>query len=223
MDFRYPHDFYADRHRQTLHAARTVLSIVLELLPPVHSAIDLGCGVGTWLAVLREYGATDVHGVDGPWVDPALLQIARQDFQVADFEQAIVHRRRYDLAISLEVAEHIPESGAVRFVDALVGASDFVLFSAAIPFQGGVGHVNEQWPDYWASMFADRGHVTLDVVRSKIWNDRKIPFWYRQNILLFASCDKVSDILRAGGHEATPTSPVALVHPELYLARSIPD
>ena len=207
----------------TIHSARTILSIVLDALPPVHSAVDFGCGVGTWLSVLRENGAEDIRGLDGPWVDPDLLQIPRQDFQTAHFEKTVVTERRYDLAISLEVAEHIPAAHAGSFVDSLTGAADMILFSAAIPFQGGVGHVNEQWPDYWASMFADRGHVTLDVVRSKIWNDRKIPFWYRQNILLFASCDKVSDILRAGGHEATPTSPVALVHPELYLARSIPD
>ncbi|MCB1895620.1 MAG: methyltransferase domain-containing protein [Zoogloeaceae bacterium] len=223
MESKYAHDFYSHRHRQTRHAARTVLSIVLELLPPVRSAIDLGCGVGTWLAALREFGTTDVRGLDGPWVDPALLQIPQQDFQVADFEKPIVHRQRYDLAISLEVAEHIPESGAGRFVDALVGASDFVLFSAAIPFQGGVGHVNEQWPDYWAAMFADRGHVALDIVRSKIWDDESIPFWYRQNILLFASRDKVSRLAPTVGHVATHTFPIALVHPELYLARSIPD
>ncbi|MCB1915672.1 MAG: methyltransferase domain-containing protein [Rhodocyclaceae bacterium] len=203
----------------TIHSARTILSIVLDALPPVHSAVDFGCGVGTWLSVLRENGAEDIRGLDGPWVDPDLLQIPRQDFQTAHFEKTVVTERRYDLAISLEVAEHIPAAHAGSFVDSLTGAADMILFSAAIPFQGGVGHVNEQWPAYWGSLFAERGYAALDIVRRRIWDDDEIPFWYRQNVLLFVKRDRLPEVA-AGGTEATePGLPIALVHPDLYLAR----
>ena len=95
--------------------------------------------------------------------------------------------RRYDLAISIEVAEHIEPGNAEEFVRLLTGLSDTVLFSAAIPGQGGTGHVNEQWPEYWAALFRASGYGAMDCLRTKIWDDAQIPFWYRQNCLIFAA------------------------------------
>ncbi|MCI5165514.1 MAG: methyltransferase domain-containing protein, partial [Candidatus Electrothrix sp. GM3_4] len=181
----YGHDFYKDRHNKTIYSATKVISIILDALPKVNSAIDFGCGVGTWLSVLKEKGVCEVQGLDGPWVEKDLLEIPHDNFRQINFEGIISCDKQYDLAISLEVAEHLSDKSAVRFVESLTAASDFILFSAAILFQGGNGHVNEQWPDYWADMFAKRGFVALDIVRSKIWNDSQIPTWYRQNILLY--------------------------------------
>ena len=213
MDTIYSQSFYEQRHQKTVHSAETVLSIVLEALPAVNSAIDFGCGVGTWLSVLREKGVEEIRGLDGPWVDRGLLEIPPQDFQQVDFEQPIALQQKYDLAMTLEVAEHISRNHAASFVDSLVSASDFVLFSAAIPFQGGSGHVNEQWPDYWAGMFSDRGYVALDFVRARIWNDPQIPTWYRQNILLFVAQTQLPRLEVAESHRV----PLSLVHPDSYL------
>ncbi|MCB1908961.1 MAG: methyltransferase domain-containing protein [Rhodocyclaceae bacterium] len=219
MERRYTRDFYADRHRRTAYSARTILSLVLDVLPPLRSAIDIGCGVGTWLSVLKEKGVSEICGLDGPWVDQDLLEIPRADFRTTDFDEAIVADKRYDLAICLEVAEHLPERSASKFVGSLVSASDRVLFSAAIPCQGGVGHVNEQWPEYWGRMFAARGYVALDFLRRKIWNDENIPFWYRQNVLMFVRRECLSAIIADGATASDDGLPIALVHPELYLAK----
>lgn len=220
MQSQYGHDFYADRHRKTADAARNILAIVASALPPIDAAIDFGCGVGTWLSVLRERGAGDVLGLDGPWVERALLQIPPDRFQEANFEQPIALQRRYDLAITLEVAEHVSPPLAGRFVDTLTAASDFVLFSAAVPHQGGVGHVNEQWPDYWAALFSERGYEPLDFVRRRIWGDDTIPYWYRQNLLVFARRERLGDVHIDGNDSRGSGSRVnALIHPELYLAK----
>jgi hypothetical protein len=216
MKNHYGHDFYADRHQETVYSANTVLSLVLDALPPVRSSIDFGCGLGTWLSVLKEKGICEIQGLDGPWVEHNLLEIPREDFREINFEETITLEKRYDLAITLEVAEHVSQESATSFVESLVRASDFVLFSAAIPFQGGTGHVNEQWPDYWVEIFATRGYVALDLVRNKIWNDKNIPFWYRQNILLFVKKEKMSSIRVASFNESESNFPIALVHPYLY-------
>ena len=220
MKNKYGHNFYKDRHQKTVYAARTILPIVLDALPPVHSAIDFGCGVGTWLAVLKEKGVSEVKGLDGHWVDQNLLVIPKEDFREVDFEKAISIKKKYDLALTLEVAEHISQKSADGFVDSLVSASDFLLFSAAIPFQGGSGHINEQWPDYWAEMFAERGYVALDFVRRIIWNNKSIPTWYRQNILLFVKKEQrqtVKEVLMSDEHDNRLQ--LSLVHPELYLSK----
>ena len=127
--------------------------------------------------------------------------------------------KKYHLAISLEVAEHISAKNAAKFVDSLTSAAGFILFSAAIPFQGGTGHVNEQWPDYWVSLFANRGFVTLDLIRDKIWNDGQIPSWYRQNILLFVKEEELHRVAAGEADVNRGKAPLSMVHPDTYLAR----
>lgn len=91
----------------------------------------------------------------------------------------------FELAQSLEVAEHLYQEYAPNFVKLLTSLSDVVLFSAAIPYQGGVHHVNEQPPAYWAELFAKEGYVCIDCLRERIWEDDSISTWYRQNIMIF--------------------------------------
>ena len=213
----YDHEFFKDHHAMTVYAARTILPIVLDALPSVRSTVDFGCGVGTWLSVLAEQGVEDLLGMDGAWVEKELLEIAEERFRKVDLERPIELDRRFDLAMALEVAEHLPPASAQGFVDSLTRASDFVLFSAAVPFQGGEGHVNEQWPDYWAGLFARCGFVPVDLVRRHIWKDRRVPVWYRQNLLLFVKESEKEHLdLDVSAHEGLPLS---LVHPDLYLLR----
>ena len=84
--------------------------------------------------------------------------------------------RVVDLAVSLEVAEHLSEKRAPSFIDDLCTASSCVLFGAAIPEQEGVGHLNEKWPSYWTKLFEKRGYEPYDVVRPKVWGDQGVPF-----------------------------------------------
>ncbi|MCJ8331460.1 MAG: methyltransferase domain-containing protein [Lentisphaeria bacterium] len=219
MGVPYSYDFNKDRYQKSVYSAKTVLSIVLDALPPVHSAIDFGCGVGTWLSVLQEKGVEKIQGLDGPWLEQDLLKIAKQDFREVDFEDTISSDKKYDLAMSLEVAEHLSPETATRFVDSLVLASDFVLFSAAIPFQIGQNHINEQWQDYWADLFTERGYVTFDFVRGKIWTDKQIPVWYRQNILLFVKEGQIDKVKVTSLNEEDSNFPISIVHPDKYLSK----
>jgi len=216
MEKDYGYSFYKDRHENTVHSARTVLSIVSDALPKLESAIDLGCGVGTWLSVLKEIGVGEIQGIDGPWVKQDLLKISREDFRRVSFEEEVSLERTYDLAISLEVAEHLSGESASRFVKSLVSASDFVLFSGAIPFQGGKGHINEQWPDYWVDLFNTFGYVPLDFIRRIIWDDPQIPPWYRQNILLFVKNEKKEYLKIPELGLFDNRFPISVVHPEMY-------
>ena len=193
------------------------MPILLELGQP-RSVIDVGCGLGAWLAVFRRHGIADIWGVDGPHVERTLLEIPPDRFQPADLREPIRLPRRFDLVVSVEVAEHLPPECATTFVDSLTALGSVVLFSAAIPHQGGVQHLNEQWPDYWAERFGRNGYVAIDVVRPRIWGDERVEWWYAQNTLVYAERELVErePRLRAA-YEATRLHPLSVVHPRKYL------
>ena len=216
----YGDGFYKNRHQKTVYSAERVLSIVLEALPQVNSAIDFGCGVGTWLSVLKEKGVGSIQGLDGAWVDQSLLEIPKKDFEEVDLEKEVSVYDGYDLAISLEVAEHLPEESASIFVDSLVNASNFIIFSAAIPLQGGSGHINEQWPEYWEEMFRQRGYKVIDFIRGNIWYDEKIPAWYRQNIFMYVKEEEIFRCNFSRDIMVNHTMPLSLVHPDNYMSKA---
>jgi hypothetical protein len=217
----YSQDFYEKRHENTIHSASTILSILLERIPTIQSAVDIGCGVGTWLSVLQEKGVKDIQGIDGSWVNQDLLAIPRNCFSRVDLSRtAIKLPRRYDLAISLEVAEHLRSDRADEFVSSLAALSDYVLFSAAIPFQGGRNHVNEQWQHYWVEKFAALEYDVHDFIRPKIWTDNRIPFWYRQNILFFSKRHTSENVPLNSVDLDALAMPLNLVHPDLHVSKA---
>ncbi len=215
----YNSDFYKERYKNTVHSAQEVLSIVWKILPEINSVVDFGCGVGTWLSVAKSKGSSDVQGFDGSWVEPELLEIPPENFQAVNLEKPITVNKQYDLAISLEVAEHLSPDVADSFINSLVNASSFVLFSAAIPFQGGIGHINEQWPDYWVYLFDKHGYVVLDIIRKEIWNDKQIPIHYRQNSFLFVKKEHLDKLEFSTSCMNENCLPLAIVHPENYLSK----
>jgi SAM-dependent methyltransferase len=164
-------------------SARSVLPIVQQVIG-FRSVVDLGCGVGTWLAACSELGVTDLLGIDGSYVETSALVIDAKHFMAHDLTLPLNIEKRYDLAISMEVAEHLPESAADVFVQSLCSLSDAVLFSAAVPGQGGNNHTNEQWPTYWGQKFAVHGFCMIDCIRAQIWDDESVAPWYRQNAFL---------------------------------------
>ena len=142
-------------HTEAIHnlsAPRVIVPIVLEMIKP-NSILDVGCGIGTWLKVFEEYGVDDYLGIDGDYVDRSTLKISEKRFLPNDLRKRWSLNRKFDLVVSLEVAEHLPEEVADLFVSTLSAHGDTILFSAAIPGQGGQNHVNEQWPTYWQKKF----------------------------------------------------------------------
>jgi SAM-dependent methyltransferase len=164
-------------------SARRILPFILDATKAT-SIIDVGCGTGTWLSVARELGCPDVIGIDGAWVPLDQLLIPTPLFNVVDLLRPGVPSRRFELALCLEVAEHLPPESAAALVSFLTAAAPAVLFSAAVPFQGGTGHINEQYPSYWLRLFRTHDFDAVDCVRPRFWTDRDVQFFYRQNMLL---------------------------------------
>jgi hypothetical protein len=217
--------FYDKRHALTLTAAQKVLRIVCDLFGAPRSVLDVGCGVGTWLAVAQANGAA-IEGVEGAWISGVDdLAVGRELIKVDDLEGNWTVSGRFDLAICLEVAEHLSPDAGSRLVDTLCAASPLVLFSAAIPGQGGNGHVNEQWPEYWQQEFARWQYRALDCVRPRIWEDADIPWWYRQNIVLFASKDHAHEYFSSAASKDPQwdTPVLGLIHPSAPSCRSSED
>ncbi len=212
-------DFYLARDAATRPSAEAIVSLLLELYRPT-SAVDLGCGVGTWLSVLSERGVGEIYGIETDEVPPEVLRIPRECLGRADLAKPIVLPRTFDLALSLEVAEHLPAHAAPSFVESLVKLAPVVLFSAAIPGQGGIHHVNEQWPEYWRALFAGHGYVMIDVIRRQILMKKEVRVWYRQNVVLFAREEMLG--LHPGlrqGFDQTRTALSDVVHPNMFLER----
>ena len=206
----YTPDFYRELE-STRESAREILPILIELFKPA-SIIDVGCGAGHWLAAAIELGVQDVLGVDGSWVRESQLAIPREKLVVHDLATSLKIGRRFDLALSLEVAEHLPASSARGFVQSLSEVADVVVFSAALPGQGGRHHVNEQWPEYWAGLFKQFGYDCYDVLRPRIWNNARVIWYYAQNCLIFTRAGSASQ-------PGAPVSPLSLVHPALWSAQ----
>ena len=210
----YSRAFFLAQKDRSYNSAQHIVPL-LRQTAPIHSVCDVGCGLGTWLRVFLEAGVEDIVGVDGDWVDVDSLIIPASAFHRADLREPFHLDRRFDLAMSIEVAEHLPESRSTSFVEDLTRLAPLVLFSAAIPRQGGTNHINEQWQSYWAAIFARYDFEACDVVRPLIWNNAEIARWYRQNIILFCRRDflqNVPGLTRGTGHAL----PVSVVHPQQY-------
>ncbi len=130
---------------------------------------------------------------------PDQLMIPPACFRATDLSRPLRLERRFDLAVCLEVAEHLPESLAERLVSDLVKLAPVVLFSAAIPGQGGTGHLNERFPSYWAEHFRKWDYTPIDCLRSQIWKSDEVDFWYVQNTIVYASMSQLSAFPALGG------------------------
>jgi SAM-dependent methyltransferase len=213
----YTQDFYKAQQEGSRKSAKEIIPLILELIQP-QSVIDVGCGVGTWLSVFKEFGIKHCLGIDGDYIDKNMLQIPSEEFLSYDLKKPISIDKNFELVVSLEVAEHLPSECAETFIKSLTRLGEVILFSAAIPFQGGTGHLNEQWPEYWVQYFQKQGYLVVDYLRKKIWNNEKVEFWYAQNILIFVKNDclhkypLINEILKKND-----SFQLSIVHPNLYL------
>lgn len=187
----YDKGFYERQVNSSRESSKVILSILYDFFKP-KSVLDVGCGRGVWLATAESLGSESLVGYDGSWVDQSSLESDRIEFRSINMETEFPSESTYDLTMSLEVAEHLPENRAADFVRSLCKSSNVILFSAAVKGQGGVNHINEQWQSYWIDLFKDNGFDTCDIFRSLIWDNEKVNFWYRQNIFLFVNREKIT-------------------------------
>jgi SAM-dependent methyltransferase len=183
-------------------SAAAVVPVVLDRVGPVGSVLDVGCGEGWWAQAFHDAGV-DSGDVAVPAPD---VKLVRQDLTVPIVDPRQLER--FDLAVCLEVAEHLPAERAESLVADLCQLAPVVLFSAAMPRQGGTGHINCRPPGYWADLFAARGFTADGSLRWAVWDHPDVEPWYKSNLLLFT----------AGGD--TPTGgarPLHVIHPDLWL------
>ncbi len=182
----YDTQFFDRNSLIAMRSARPVAGLVYEMLRPAR-VVDVGCGLGEWLLAFQELGVRQLCGLDGDHVQRDRLLIDRSCFLPTNLAHPFEVPGEYDLAMCLEVAEHLPHAASGRFVRALTRAAPFVLFSAAIPGQDGNGHINLKWPDYWRSLFEAEGFRMFDPIRPRFREHPSIEWWYRQNLFLYAS------------------------------------
>jgi SAM-dependent methyltransferase len=179
----YSERFFSAQRNGSESSAKAILPRILAAVRP-NSVIDVGCGAGTWLAAT---GVDDVLGLDGSWVPRDALEIPAARFRPTDLRESLQLDRRFDLAICLETAEHLPVSRSSGLVSDLVQLAPVVLFSAAVPGQGGTDHVNEQPPGFWADLFSAHSYRRVDAIRWEHWDDERVEWWYAQNAFLYVA------------------------------------
>jgi SAM-dependent methyltransferase len=217
----YTDRFYGGRHDGSARSAESVLGVLGHLrLGPFDRVVDVGCGRGEWLRTLVQGGATVAIGVDGDWNAPAFAEDDTIEFHSCNLATATsadllarVGTDRFDLAMSVEALEHLPAPAGAQVVAALVAWSDLVLFSAAVPGQGGRGHENEQWQSAWAREFATHGYEPYDLIRPALWDRDSVEPWYRQNIIVYSPTPPFE------GATPTPAERLDIVHPAIFEQR----
>ena len=172
-------------HSIALQNAEKVASAVLELFPQITSVVDVGSGSGAFAAELQRRG---VRAVGLERSAHGRMLASQQSVECREFDvrtpcdRDLVHS--FDLAYSFEVAEHLPPALADSFVSYMAQLSDLILFAAAQPGQGGIGHINEQPVSYWLAKFSVHGFRLDDVATQKIrtlFRDKGASDWFGNN------------------------------------------
>lgn len=205
----YTTDFYDDQVSGSRRSAETVLPLIFETTGVPNRIVDVGGGVGTWASTALELGVNEVLVLDGAWVPTDLLEVPTSSFAPADLAQANSVQGVWDMAFCLEVAEHLPVSRGPSLVSELCRAAPWIVFSAALPGQGGTGHINEQWLSYWKALFKQHRYQMIDAIRPRVWDNSHVEWWYAQNIVLFCRDEHNLD--------AIASLPVDIVHPRAWV------
>lgn len=211
--------FYNSQVVGSLQSAQIYLYHLFSIWGVPESAVDIGCGRGAWLATCSDFGVKRVVGIDGDWNSKEAMLDPRIEFYPANLEKEFTVTGPFDLAISLEVAEHLRPESSDAFVESLSSLSDVVLFGAAFTGQPGVNHINTRPHSFWAKKFFDRGYVLFDLFRPIFWNDERVEACYRQNTFLYVKPGNslYLTLVNRGYAYDQEAEFIDCVHPVLYL------
>jgi SAM-dependent methyltransferase len=187
-DTTYTPGFYEQIDPGCKSSAEVIVPLLIDAFHP-KSVIDVGCGTGRFAEAFAKRGVA-TFGVDGEYARPYATDKLGAAFEAVDLAQPGSLSRFAlddDMAVCLEVAEHLPPERAESFVAELCALAPVVVFSAAIPGQSGAGHINCQWQSWWARAFIeDNGRKPLDIIRPRVWLDLdEVEPWYAQNLLVY--------------------------------------
>ncbi len=213
----YTDAFYDKQVKVSLRSAGLMLQRLSALWRP-GSVVDAGCGRGTWLHAWERLGVEKLTGLDGPWVDPSKILSERIEFHPTDLNQPFRLPGRYDLAMSLEVAEHCKPEASEAFVASLTSLADAIVFGAAYTGQPGADHINTRPHSFWCAQFLERGYQIFDYFRPKFWGVEKIAPWYQQNTFIYVRPGHPLSAALLSDGEKPMDNPafVDAIHPWLY-------
>lgn len=157
---------------------KEILDLTIELFQP-RSVLDVGCGTGISLDYFKARGIT-VRGLEG---SALAISNARNGslIQQHDLNEPIDLGETFDLVWCFEVAEHIHPRYVSALLTSLTNHGERILLSAARPGQGGLGHLNEQPPEYWIDLMEEREFALAPETKRY----RDLPDHFAENILVF--------------------------------------
>lgn len=203
---------YYKKHENGSYLSALKLLEYIKVFYNFKSVIDFGCGMGTWCKAMEELGVPHVLGIDQHAYDPTYMLISSEKYMQYDLREELVLPYRTDIAVSVEVGEHIEKKYSKIFVQNLCLCSDLILFSAAMPFQGGTGHINEQSCSFWTELFQKYEYNAIDCIRPHFWNYEDIEIWYRNNCILYAKKNLYEKIILNIPEE---NYPLDIIHPAM--------
>lgn len=182
----YKNKYYEKRKRDPWRSESNHIGEILYQRYKPESVIDFGCAIGTHLEPFYIKGVS-IKGIEGNKYAIENSVVPSRYLVQHDLREPFVSSGYYDLALSIEVAEHIPEEFADVYVDTVCDAAERIVMTAAPPGQGGTHHVNEQTQEYWIQKFENRGfrfeQNETEEVASLFDVDNSI--WVKNNLLIF--------------------------------------
>ncbi|NEQ79577.1 MAG: class I SAM-dependent methyltransferase [Moorea sp. SIO2I5] len=180
--FDYNSEYFTSEIFDTNYQA--IASTIVKTYQPKRVA-EFGCGPGHLTRELARLGVevTAVDGYSEPDFSESSIEFHKLDL---NDEVAIANRfsnHNFDLAISLEVAEHLEPETSPILISWMTSVAPIVVFSAAVPSQSGHGHINLHSRDYWHRLFTKHNFVVADRIREKLRQIPNVAPWYRYNII----------------------------------------
>lgn len=207
----YDESYYRKHEKGSYNSAITILEYILSFYK-FNSLIDLGCGMGTWCKAASDLGVENILGLDQHVYEQQYMLISDKNYIRFNLKNKLNGYGPFDIAISVEVAEHIDNTYVDSFIRNVCSQSNVVLFSAALPFQGGTGHINEKRCSFWKQKFNKYGYEIIDCIRPHFWDDQNIEIWYRNNCVLFVKNHMYSEFVTKIPKDMPPLD---IIHPEM--------
>ena len=165
----YEKSYFGERMRFKNEVYPLMGNIFQEILDP-KDVVDLGCGHGILMAGF----SCECVGIEAS--DEGFKQTKERGYEAhqIDLRLPLDLKRRFDLAVSIEVAEHLEEEYADIFVDNLISMSNRILVTASPRVER--WHYNPQPKSYWIDKFSAKGFLLSEITNTLVETMRqKIP------------------------------------------------